>query len=264
MIKFYFHYIFLFFSHILVMALQLGGSSTYTKNIFLIQKRAIRAISGLGYSDSTADSFKKFKILTLEKLYQSKLAALMWDFDHSGLPNHLRKLFNYSSEVHSFNTRSVSKANLAQNTGFKTNIGSKMLSCTGPKVLNSLKLLPFYDTSHTKHSFLAKYNTYLLDLFCQNYSMISSVLVLSCPIIICNCYVSIIIFCSVHSFSQQLSGTKLSFITSLFGSKCFSLVSYKGSSIISLASWVIPCHQFALVKNILSKIAIILFIFIYF
>ena len=139
-----------------------------------------------------------------------------------------------------------------------------MLSCTGPKVLNSLKLLPFYDTSHTKHSFLAKYNTYLLDLFCQNYSMISSVLVLSCPIIICNCYVSIIIFCSVHSFSQQLSGTKLSFITSLFGSKCFSLVSYKGSSIISLASWVIPCQQFALVKNILSKIAILMFIFIYF
>ena len=109
----------------------------------------------------------------------------MWDFDHGGLPNHLRKLFNYSSEVHSFNnnTRSVSKANLAQNAGFKTNIGSKMLSCTGPKVLNSLKLLPFYDSSHTKHSFLLKYNTYLLNLFCYNYSMISFVLVLSCLVL---------------------------------------------------------------------------------
>ena len=36
------------------------GPSIYTKTLFLIQKRAIRALSGLGYSDSTADSFKKF------------------------------------------------------------------------------------------------------------------------------------------------------------------------------------------------------------
>ena len=49
-----------------------------------------RAISGLGFSDSTTDSFKKLKLLTLEKLYRSILASLMWEFDHAGLPNHLR------------------------------------------------------------------------------------------------------------------------------------------------------------------------------
>ena len=73
------------------------GSSVYSKNLFLIQKRAIHAISGLGFSDSTTDSFKKLKTLTLEKLYRSKLASLMWEFDHVGLPNHLRIFFKYSS-----------------------------------------------------------------------------------------------------------------------------------------------------------------------
>ena len=99
-------------------------------------------------------------------MYRLKLASLMWDFDHGGLPNHLRKLFKYSSECHSFNTRSASNANLAQNTGFKTNLGSLMLSYTGPKVLNSLKILPFYNNCYTKQSFLAKYKNYLLDLPC--------------------------------------------------------------------------------------------------
>ena len=156
-------YFSLFQSH-LSYGLVAWGSSVYSKNLFLIQKRAIRAISGLGFSDSTTDSFKKLKILTLEKLYRSKLASLMWEFDHAGLPNHLRNFFKYSSEVHSYTTRSSFNANLAQNIGFKTKVGSLMLSCTGPKVLNSLKTLSFYNDSYTKHSFLAKYKNYLLDL----------------------------------------------------------------------------------------------------
>jgi len=158
-------YFSLFQSH-LSYGLVAWGSSTYSKKLFLIQKKAIRAISGITFSDSTTDSFTNFKILNLEKLYRLKLAFLMWDFDHGGLPNHLRKLFKYSSDCHSFNTRSASNANLAQNTGFKTNSGSLMLSYTGPKVLNSLKILPFYSNCYTKQSFLAKYKNYLLDLPC--------------------------------------------------------------------------------------------------
>ena len=41
------------------------GSSIYAKNLFVIQKRAIRA--GLRFNDSPSDSFQKFKLFTLEK-----------------------------------------------------------------------------------------------------------------------------------------------------------------------------------------------------
>ena len=142
------------------------GPSIYAKTLFLIQKRAIRALSGLGYSDSTADSFKKFKILSVENLFRLKIASLMWDFDHKLLPNHFQKIFfKYSSETHSYGTRSSANANLAQNVLYNTQIGSLMLKYTGPKVLNTLKSLSFYNSCYTKKSFLSKYKTYLLENF---------------------------------------------------------------------------------------------------
>ena len=99
----------------------------------------------------------------MDKLYHSKLASLMWDFDHGAGPSHLQKLFKYSSEIHSYGTRSSSNANLAQNIGCKTKVGSLMLKFMGPKVLNSLKKHNFYNLSHTKHSFISKYKNYLLE-----------------------------------------------------------------------------------------------------
>ena len=62
----------LFESH-LSFGLVAWGSSTYAKVLIYLSvyytKRALRAIFGLSYNDSTVDSFKNFKILTLEKLY---------------------------------------------------------------------------------------------------------------------------------------------------------------------------------------------------
>ena len=162
MIKYFFLYNILFFnqSH-LCYGLVAWGSSIYAKNLFVIQKRAIRAIAGLSFNDSTSDSFKNFKILT--RLYRSKLASFMWDFDHGVLPSHLQKLFKYSSESHGYGTRSSANANLAQNISCKTKVGSLMLKFMGPKVLNTLKNLSFYNLSHTKKSFISKYKNYLLD-----------------------------------------------------------------------------------------------------
>ena len=87
----------------------------------------------------------------------------MWDFDHGVLPNHLQKIFKYTSDFHGYGTRSSVNANLAQNISCKTKIGSLMLKFMGPKVLNSLKNLSFYNLSHTKKSFISKYQNYLLD-----------------------------------------------------------------------------------------------------
>ena len=104
-----------------------------------------------------------FKILTLEKLYRSKLASFMWDFHHGLLPSHLQEFFKYSSEFHGYGTRSSTNANLAQNISCKTKVGSLMVKFTGPKVLNTLKNLSFCNLRRTKNSFISKYKNYLLD-----------------------------------------------------------------------------------------------------
>ena len=67
----------------------------------------------------------------------------MWDFDHSLLPSHLQKLFKYSSEIHSYDTRSSANANLARNFSCNTQVRSLMLKFMGPKVINSMKNLSF-------------------------------------------------------------------------------------------------------------------------
>ena len=72
----------------------------------------------------------------------------MWDFDHGALPSHLKKLFRYSSEIHGYGTRSSSNAKLAKNKNRVI-----MLKFIGPKVLNSLKILEFYNLIRTKKTF---------------------------------------------------------------------------------------------------------------
>ena len=111
----------LFQSH-LGYGLAAWGSSVFAKNLFVIQKRAIRALFGLSYNDSTSDSFRKFKILSLENLWRLKLDSLMWDFDHSLLPSHLQKLFKYSSKIHGYGTRSSANANLVRNFNCNTQV----------------------------------------------------------------------------------------------------------------------------------------------
>ena len=140
------------------------GSSIYAKKLFLTQKRAIRVIANLDFNESTEKSFKDFKVLSLENLYQEKLASLMWDFDHGYLPTHLQKLFKFTSEIHDYGTRSSTNENLALYANFKTSIGTQMLKIVGSKTLNMLKSLVFYRKCFTKKSFLKKYKDYLLNI----------------------------------------------------------------------------------------------------
>ena len=72
------------------------------KSSFLTQKRAIRAIAGLDFGESTNDSFKELNLLKLKDLYEFQFANLMWDQDHELLPRSLNNLFLKISDVHIF------------------------------------------------------------------------------------------------------------------------------------------------------------------
>ena len=160
MIKYFFRYIILFSNRIYAMDL-LHGAHLFMLKIFLLSKK--EQFEPLLVSVSMIPPLipLKCKILTLDKLYRSKLASFMWDFDHGVLPNHLQKFFKYSSD--GYGTRSSANANLAENISCEIKVGSLMLKFMGPKVLNSLKNLSFYNLIHTKKSFISKYKNYLLD-----------------------------------------------------------------------------------------------------
>lgn len=49
------------------------------KNIFFLQKKAVRIIDNLGYIKHTASSFEKYKLLPMEHVLSHKLAIIIFD-----------------------------------------------------------------------------------------------------------------------------------------------------------------------------------------
>ena len=102
-----------------------NAESNYLQKIILTQKRAIRAISGLGFGESTVEAFHNLKILKFADLFSFQYASLMWDYEHNSMPQRLSNLFHKISDVHSYGTRSSSKQKLSENIVINTNAHGK-------------------------------------------------------------------------------------------------------------------------------------------
>ena len=102
----------LFHSH-LCYGITLWGvaNKTLIDKVFLLQKRAIRAITKSDFLAHTDPIFSELQILKLEDLYIHKLASLMWDYDHELIPKSLNVWFN-KTPCHNYKTRFVTKGKL--------------------------------------------------------------------------------------------------------------------------------------------------------
>ena len=137
------------------------GVSKGIDKILLTQKRAIRAIFGLKFSESTTDAFSTLKILTVHQLYKYTCASLMCDFDHSHLP---KQFCIKTSNFHTINTRAAASNKLAYSAKYiaKTHTHDvHMLKVLGPKIFNDM-VEQGYVYTHSKKYFLSQYKNYLL------------------------------------------------------------------------------------------------------
>ena len=160
-------YFSLFHSHISYGLLVWGNASNFlTDPIFRLQKKAIRIITNSDYLAKTSPLFKHLNILKLNDLIEHKLACLMWEYDHNSLPESLCELFTYVSNVHRYNTRMSNKDKLYEGNVIHTKShGEKLLKCLGPKMLNKLKDLDFYDNSYTINRFKYRNKKLLLEKY---------------------------------------------------------------------------------------------------
>ena len=62
------------------------GSGIATKDIYLQQKRAIRAISSAGYKAHTEPLFNIYNILKLEDVYNYRMLVLYYDLKNNKVP----------------------------------------------------------------------------------------------------------------------------------------------------------------------------------
>ena len=65
------------------------GSGRAAKNIFLKQKRAIRAISCAGYNAHIEPLFKIYKLLKIDGIYNCRLLVLYYNLLHNKVPQYL-------------------------------------------------------------------------------------------------------------------------------------------------------------------------------
>ena len=152
----------LFNSH-LSYGIALWGVANYTllQKVYLLQKRAIRAITRSEYLAHTDPLFTKLKILKMNDIYLTNIASLMWDYDHDLIPQSLKVWFNKTS--HKYKTRFVTKGKLSPSDVKTTKFGIRSFKHHGTHILNQLKDLDLYNTSKTKGSFMKKLKIELLN-----------------------------------------------------------------------------------------------------
>ena len=79
---------------------------TYLNKILILQKRALRLLYFADWHDHAIPSFFEANVLPITFLYYEPVSALMHDVNNNKAPVVMSKLFQKTSNIHSYNTRS--------------------------------------------------------------------------------------------------------------------------------------------------------------
>ena len=122
--------------------------------LFILQKKAIRAITFSDFRAHSSPIFKDLGILKIYDLFQYQVSSLMWDFDHNTLPKSLNVLFKKTRNMHAYSTRFVNSDKLTIPRVNSSAYGDKSFQVIGAVKLNQLKDCDYYNNALTKQSFL--------------------------------------------------------------------------------------------------------------
>ena len=113
-----------------------GTYTTYLNQIFVIQKRAVRAMTFKNHMDHSMPLFYECKILDLYKLYHLMICTYMYDLIHGTTPDDISLYCSYIG--HCYETKQKINKNLVIWLA-KTNIGKQCISHSGPLNWNLLE-----------------------------------------------------------------------------------------------------------------------------
>ena len=80
--------------------------------LFIIQKKAIRAISNLNYNDHTNIYFKNLKILKLHDVFRENITVFFFNTLKNNMNSNVGSLLTYRQDIHNYYTRNRSKLNV--------------------------------------------------------------------------------------------------------------------------------------------------------
>ena len=129
---------YLSFPHLWCPCLGFNLSKKFLRQLFIVQKRAIRIISFSEPKSHSEPLFKSLNLLKLNDVIESQILSFVYQWSHGLLPPCFSKYFNFTSSVHSYATRQSCKRNLYVASVNTTQYGLRSLKFTGPRLWNSL------------------------------------------------------------------------------------------------------------------------------
>ena len=113
-------------------------ASTYVTNlqrIYLLQKRAVRAISKADYKASSKPLFANLKILDVFSIYSLQVSSFMYLYHNDALPISFTQIFQTGNQIHQYSTR---YSDFYRPHTCRTNIKKFSILFQGPRIWNSL------------------------------------------------------------------------------------------------------------------------------
>ena len=113
-------------------------ASTYITNqqqIYLQQKRAVRAISEADYKASSKPLFANLKILDVFSICSFQASSFMYLYHNDTLPISLTHIFQTGNQIHQYSTR---YSDFYRPHTCRTNIKKFLILFQGPRIWNSL------------------------------------------------------------------------------------------------------------------------------
>ena len=130
--------IYLLFIHNYLTCCNLIWASTYVTNlerIYLLQKRAVRAISKADYKASSKPLFANLKILDVPSIYLLQVGCFMYLYHNDALPIAFNQIFQTGNQIHQYSTR---YSDFYRPHTCRTNIKKFSILFQGPRIWNSL------------------------------------------------------------------------------------------------------------------------------
>ena len=130
--------IYLLFIHNYLTCCNLIWASTYVTNlerIYLLQKRAVWAISKADYKASSKPLFANLKILDVFSIYSLQVSSFMYLYHNDALPIAFNQIFQTGNQIHQYST---SYSDFYRPHSCRTNIKKFLILFQGPRIWNSL------------------------------------------------------------------------------------------------------------------------------
>ena len=77
----------------------------YINKLVVLQKKAVRIMTGSAYNEHAAPLFRESNILNVKDLHDQLVTGFMYDFVHQTLPKSLLHIYTYPGIDHGHNTR---------------------------------------------------------------------------------------------------------------------------------------------------------------